>query len=80
MSPQDFPTYAFFRVAVVGVVAALGTGALVASTTGRREAAILLWTTGGLLGLTATLAQAARAEQDRLAQGLGGRMGGGRHA
>lgn len=69
---EEFPLYASYRVAVIGLVAALGTGALVASTTGRREAAILLWTTGGLLGLTATLAQAARSEQDRQASGLRG--------
>jgi len=71
-----FPLYAGFRVAIVGVTAALGTGALVASATGRKEAAILLWTTGGIMGLTVTLAQAARVEQDRQAQGLGGRRGG----
>jgi hypothetical protein len=75
-SSTDLPVYAYYRVLVVGVVAALGTGALVASTTGRREAAILLWTTGGLLGLTATLAQATRSEHDRFLGGLGGR----RHA
>lgn len=69
---EEFPLYAAYRVAVVGLVAALGTGALVASSTGRREGAILLWTTGGIIGLTATLAQAARSEQDRQAQGLRG--------
>ncbi len=72
---ESFPVYAAFRVGIVGLVAALGTGALVASTTGHRTGAILLWTTGGLLGLTATLAQAARSEQDRQAQGLRGRGG-----
>lgn len=67
------PSYAWYRIAVVGVVAALGSGALLASVSGRRETAVLLWTTSGLLGLTATLAQAARSEQDRKDQGLGGR-------
>jgi hypothetical protein len=69
---EQFPTYAAYRVAIVGLVAALGTGALVCSTTGRRETAVLLWTSSGLLGLTATLAQATRSEQDRQAQGLRG--------
>ena len=62
-----------FRVGSVGVVAALGSGALLASATGRRETAVVLWTMGGLLGLTLTLAQATRAELDRQLQGLGGR-------
>lgn len=53
------------RIAILTLVAGLGTTGLLASMTGRREVGAAALTMGGLLGLVATAGQAMADEQER---------------